>query len=134
MAPSGFIAILAGWFVTEVGRQPYTAYGVIRTTESISPVIAEQVAVSLAAFVIIYTAIFGAGVYYMFKVFRKGPSLIGNDEKGYYDHSMEKSVTCEATKDLNPQDFKDKDNKKPAKKTKKKPGKRTTKKDKGDRT
>lgn len=99
MAPSGFIAILAGWFVTEVGRQPYTAYGVIRTSESISPVFAEQVAISLAAFVIVYTVIFGAGIYYMFKVFRKGPSLIGNDEKGYYDHSMEKSVAREVTKD-----------------------------------
>ena len=99
MAPSGFIAILAGWFVTEVGRQPYTAYGVIKTSESISPVIAEQVAISLAAFVIVYTVIFGAGIYYMFKVFRKGPSLIGNDEKGYYDHSMEKSVAREVTKD-----------------------------------
>tara|TARA_B100000686_G_scaffold200187_3_gene207083 strand:- start:70 stop:1467 length:1398 start_codon:yes stop_codon:yes gene_type:complete len=99
MAPSGFIALLAGWFVTEVGRQPYTAYGVIKTAESISPVIAEQVAISLAAFVIVYSIIFGAGVYYMFKVFRKGPSLIGNDEKGYYDHSMEKSVAREVTKD-----------------------------------
>ena len=92
MGPAGFIAILAGWFVTEVGRQPYTAYGVIRTSESISPVIAEQVAISLAAFVIIYTLIFGAGVYYMFKIWRKGPAVIGDGQKYYYDHSIEASM------------------------------------------
>lgn len=92
MGPAGFIAILAGWFVTEVGRQPYTAYGVLRTSDSISPVIAEQVALSLAAFVIIYTVIFGAGVYYMFKIWRKGPDVIGDGKKYYYDHSMEASM------------------------------------------
>jgi len=92
MGPTGFVAILAGWFVTEVGRQPYTAYGVLRTSESISPVIAEQVAISLAAFVIIYTIIFGAGIYYMFKIWRKGPAVIDDGQKYYYDHSIEASM------------------------------------------
>lgn len=99
MGPTGFIAILAGWFVTEVGRQPYTAYGVIRTSESISPVIAEQVALTLAGFVIVYTFVFGAGVYYMFKIWRKGPAIVGDGQKYYYDASIEKSVTNLLTKD-----------------------------------
>lgn len=97
MGPTGFAAILAGWFVTEVGRQPYTAYGVLRTTESISPVIAEQVALSLAAFVVVYSVLFTTGVYYMFKLFRKGPASIGDREK-YYDHSIEPTFTKQITK------------------------------------
>ncbi len=97
MLPSGFVAILAGWFVTEVGRQPYTAYGVIRTAESISPVNAEQVAITLLGFVVVYTFIFGAGIHYVIKLIRKGPD-IGEEEERYYDHSIEASVTKAATK------------------------------------
>ena len=73
MAPSGFIAVLAGWFVTEVGRQPFTVYGVLRTAESASPIMGEKVAFSLLAFVVIYTFIFGAGMYYIFKLISRGP-------------------------------------------------------------
>lgn len=72
MMPSGFIAILAGWFVTEVGRQPYTAYGIIRTSESVSPVLGEYVALSLLAFIIVYTLLFGAATYYILKLIGKG--------------------------------------------------------------
>lgn len=90
MTPTGFIAVLAGWFVTEVGRQPYTAYGVIRTAESISPVVAEQVALTLLIFVVVYTFVFGAGSYYILKLIGKGPKTVG-DGKKYYDHSMESS-------------------------------------------
>lgn len=98
LGPSGFIALLAGWFVTEVGRQPFTAYGVIRTSESISPVIAEQVALSLAAFVIVYTVLFTTGVYYMFSLFRKGPDAIGDGEK-YYSHGIESTFMETITRD-----------------------------------
>jgi cytochrome d ubiquinol oxidase subunit I len=73
MMPSGFIALLAGWFVTEIGRQPYTAYGVIRTVESVSPaILGPQVLWSLWAFVVMYTLIFGAGTYYILKLIFKG--------------------------------------------------------------
>lgn len=73
MMPSGFIALLAGWFVTEIGRQPYTVYGVIRTAHSVSPaVLGPQVAWSLFAFVVMYTFVFGAGSYYILKLIRKG--------------------------------------------------------------
>ena len=73
MAPSGFVAILAGWFVTEVGRQPYVVYGILKTRDSISPVIGEYIALSLLLFVISYVIIFGAGVYYILQLIKKGP-------------------------------------------------------------
>jgi cytochrome d ubiquinol oxidase subunit I len=73
MMPSGFVALLAGWFVTEIGRQPYTAYGVIRTVESVSPaILGPQVLWSLWAFVVMYTLVFGAGSYYILKLISKG--------------------------------------------------------------
>lgn len=75
MTPMGFIAVLAGWFVTEIGRQPYVAYGVIRTAEAVSPVLGEQVAFSLLAFIIVYLLVFGAATYYIFKLIRKGPAV-----------------------------------------------------------
>jgi len=89
MMPTGFIAVLAGWFVTEVGRQPFTVYGVVRTGESISPVIAEQVALSLGIFIVVYTFIFGAGSYYILKLIGKGPIQAKNAD-GYYAHGQEK--------------------------------------------
>lgn len=93
MMPSGFIALLAGWFVTEIGRQPYTAYGIIRTAESVSPaILAPQVAWSLASFVVMYSLVFGAGSYYILKLIGKGISSPGKDEQ-YYGHGIESSVT-----------------------------------------
>lgn len=92
MMPSGFIAVLAGWFVNEVGRQPYTVYGVIRTSESVSPaIINSQVGWSLLAFVMMYILVFGAGTYYILKLIRKGIPTIKDDEQ-YYKHSTEASV------------------------------------------
>ncbi len=92
MMPSGFIALLSGWFVTEMGRQPYTAYGVIRTAESVSPaIVGSQVAWSLLAFVVMYTLVFGAGTYYILQLIRKGIPANKEDEK-FYKHGMEASV------------------------------------------
>ena len=73
MAPSGFVAVLAGWFVTEIGRQPFTVYGVMRTAESASPVLPEYIAMSLLGFIIVYAIVFGAGIYYILKLIAKGP-------------------------------------------------------------
>lgn len=73
VAPSGLIAILAGWFTTEIGRQPYVVYGVMRTSAALSPVTGEQVAISLLLYIVAYTIVFGAGVYYIFKLIRRGP-------------------------------------------------------------
>jgi len=91
MAPSGFIAVIAGWFVTEVGRQPYTVYNALKTTESISPVVPQQIALSLLIFIVVYSFIFGAGLFYIFKLVRKGPILIGDGEK-FYAHSSEAHI------------------------------------------
>ncbi len=65
MAPSGFIAVLAGWITTETGRQPFTVYGLLRTVESASPLAAPAVGSSLIAFIIVYFAVFSAGVIYI---------------------------------------------------------------------
>ncbi|AJR08360.1 cytochrome ubiquinol oxidase subunit I [Photobacterium gaetbulicola] len=74
MAPTGFIAILCGWITTEVGRQPFTVYGLLRTADSISPVNAAAVSVSVAAFVIVYFSVFGAGFFYLLRLMRKPPT------------------------------------------------------------
>ena len=68
MGPSGFIAVLAGWAVTEVGRQPFTIYGVLRTVDSASPLDAPAVAFSLLAFVVVYFAVFGMGIWYLLRL------------------------------------------------------------------
>lgn len=73
MGPSGFVAVLAGWVTTEVGRQPFTVYGLMRTAESASPLDAPAVASSLVAFVLVYFAVFGAGVSYILKLMRHAP-------------------------------------------------------------
>ncbi len=76
LGPSGFVAVLAGWFTTEVGRQPYTVYGLLRTADSVSPVAAPAVATSLAAFVVIYTIVFGAGIFYLLHLMRHAPQPV----------------------------------------------------------
>ena len=73
MGPTGFVAVLAGWITTEVGRQPYTVYGHLMTTDSIAPVEAPAVAASLIAFIVVYFALFGAGTYYILKMMNKLP-------------------------------------------------------------
>lgn len=92
MAPAGFVAVLAGWFVTEVGRQPWVAYGILRTSDTISPLVAEQVLITLITFIVVYSFIFGAGSHYILKLIRKGPKVMQENEN-YYGHSMESSVT-----------------------------------------
>lgn len=92
MTPSGFIALLAGWFVTEVGRQPYVVYGVIRTADGVSPVISEQIALTLLMFIITYIIVFGAGSFYIIQLIRKGP-VIGDDNEEFYGHSIEATIT-----------------------------------------
>jgi len=73
MGPSGFVAVLAGWVTTEVGRQPYTIYGLLRTADSASPLDAPAVATSLIAFVVVYFVVFGAGIWYLLQLMKKPP-------------------------------------------------------------
>jgi cytochrome d ubiquinol oxidase subunit I len=77
MGPTGFISLLAGWVTTEVGRQPWVVYGLKRTVQAVSPLTAQQVGISLMAFVVIYFLVFGTGIYYMLKLMRSGPALPG---------------------------------------------------------
>lgn len=71
--PLGFIAILAGWVTTETGRQPYVAYGIVRTQDALSPVSATTVAASLAAFMLAYSIVFSIGIYYIRRLVLGGP-------------------------------------------------------------
>jgi cytochrome d ubiquinol oxidase subunit I len=74
MAPSGLVAILAGWFTTEVGRQPYVVDGLLRTADAASPIGAPAVAGSLAAITIVYTLVFGAGAFYLLRLMGRSPA------------------------------------------------------------
>ncbi len=85
MTPAGFLAVLFGWFVTEIGRQPYIVYGVLRTEKAVSPVIGSQLELSLAAFIFTYVFVFGAGSYYILKLIGKGPD---QEEATYGTHGL----------------------------------------------
>ena len=73
MGPAGFVAVIAGWVTTEVGRQPYTVHGLLRTSESASPLHAPAVASSLLAFIVVYFIVFGAGVFYILRLMSHSP-------------------------------------------------------------
>jgi cytochrome d ubiquinol oxidase subunit I len=73
MAPAGFVAMLAGWTVTEVGRQPFTVYGLLRTSQSSSPIALPGVASSAAAILGVYVVVFGIGLVYMLRVLARPP-------------------------------------------------------------
>ncbi len=73
MGPMGFVAVIAGWVTTEVGRQPYLVYGLLRTADAASPLDAPAVAASLLAFVVVYFAVFGVGIWYMLRLLSHPP-------------------------------------------------------------
>ena len=75
MGPAGFVAVLAGWITTEVGRQPYTVYGLMRTADSVSAIAAPAVAASLLAFIFVYFLVFGAGTLYLLRLMARPPQL-----------------------------------------------------------
>jgi len=74
MGPSGFIAVLAGWITTEVGRQPYTVYGLLTTADSVSAIDSPAVGASLLAFIVVYFSLFGIGTYYILRLMSRAPS------------------------------------------------------------
>ena len=74
-APLGFLAVLAGWATTEVGRQPWTVYGLLRTADSVSPSLTGfDVVVSLIAYGIVYMITYPAGLALMARIIRNGPA------------------------------------------------------------
>ena len=75
-SPIGFIAVIAGWVVTEVGRQPWTVYGLLRTADSVSPSLTGvDVLISLLAYMAVYLFMYPAGVFLMWRIARKGPAV-----------------------------------------------------------
>jgi cytochrome d ubiquinol oxidase subunit I len=69
----GFVAVIAGWTVTESGRQPWIAYGIQRTADAASPVGGGNVATTLALFVLVYAVVFAMGIYYINRLIDRGP-------------------------------------------------------------
>ncbi|HEX8654785.1 MAG TPA: cytochrome ubiquinol oxidase subunit I [Allosphingosinicella sp.] len=74
MGPAGFVAVIAGWVTTEVGRQPWVIYGLLRTRDAVSPIAAPAVSASLIAFVIVYFAVFAMGTWYILRLMREPPA------------------------------------------------------------
>jgi cytochrome d ubiquinol oxidase subunit I len=73
--PSGFIAVLAGWFTAEVGRQPWVVYGLLRTKDAVTPSLKTgDVLLSLACYVVVYSIIYAFGLYYVYRLLRDGPA------------------------------------------------------------
>jgi cytochrome d ubiquinol oxidase subunit I len=83
MGPAGLVAILAGWLTTEIGRQPWVVYGVMRTADAVSPHAVGQVALTLALFVVVYLLVFGAGTGYLLRIIGVGPTT------GEADHPVQ---------------------------------------------
>ncbi|WP_271899273.1 cytochrome ubiquinol oxidase subunit I [Candidatus Phyllobacterium onerii] len=73
MGPAGLIAILAGWLTTEIGRQPWIVYGVMRTKDAVSNHSVLALSTTLTLFIVVYFAVFGTGIGYMLKLVATGP-------------------------------------------------------------
>lgn len=80
MGPTGLIAILAGWFTTEIGRQPWVVYGLQRTKDAVSAHGDIQMSLSLLAFILVYFSVFGIGYFYMVHLMKKGPVVLKSDQ------------------------------------------------------
>jgi cytochrome d ubiquinol oxidase subunit I len=73
--PSGFVAVLAGWFTAEVGRQPWVIYGLLRTRDAVTPSLASSdVMLSLIGYIAVYAVIYSFGLYYIYRLLRDGPA------------------------------------------------------------
>jgi cytochrome bd ubiquinol oxidase subunit I len=88
MGPTGLIAIIAGWLTTEIGRQPWVVYGVMRTSDGVSNHSALALSTTLIAFVVMYCAVFGTGIRYMLKLVAKGPEETRDGEHAPRDRGQ----------------------------------------------
>jgi cytochrome d ubiquinol oxidase subunit I len=75
--PFGFVAVLAGWTVTETGRQPFVVYGLLRTADAASPVSANAITATLLGFLLIYAFLFAAFLWFAVRLIFNGPASIG---------------------------------------------------------
>ena len=74
--PTGFVAILTGWFTAEVGRQPWVVYGLLRTKDAVTPsLVTSDVLFSLVGYVVVYALFISFGFYYIYKLLRDGPTV-----------------------------------------------------------
>jgi len=69
----GFVAVISGWIVTETGRQPWLAYGILRTADATSPVLGSSILTTLVLFVLVYGVVFSMGIYYINRLIHRGP-------------------------------------------------------------
>lgn len=93
MAPTGFIAIITGWFTAEIGRQPWAVYGLIRTSDAVSNISMYDVFISLILMIIVYGIIFGVFYFYFLdKTIKKGPQDFESIEPFYYLRGSQKEV------------------------------------------
>jgi cytochrome d ubiquinol oxidase subunit I len=83
--PLPYMAVQLGWLVTELGRQPWIVYGLVRTADAASPVAASQVAISLLGFIVVYGLLGAVGFYLMFQKAKKGPELDEDEPAGPID-------------------------------------------------
>jgi cytochrome d ubiquinol oxidase subunit I len=77
----GFVAVIAGWVVTESGRQPWLVQGILRTADATSPVAAGATLASLALFILVYAIVFSAGIYYINRLIAKGFDIAAPEPK-----------------------------------------------------
>jgi len=80
MGPSGLLAVLAGWFTTEIGRQPWVVYGVLRTKDAVTNHSSLALSATLLTFIVVYFLVFGAGIRFMLKIVANGPDKYGISE------------------------------------------------------
>jgi cytochrome d ubiquinol oxidase subunit I len=77
----GFVAVIAGWVVTETGRQPWIVWGVLRTADATSPVPGATVAGTLALFVFVYGIVFATGIYVINRLTKRGMPALPQPEE-----------------------------------------------------
>jgi len=95
---TGFVAVIAGWVVTESGRQPWIAQGILRTADATSPVPGATIAGTLALFVVTYGIIFSMGIYYINRLINRGPQGSAvSDDSGTANNPL--SAAQHATRD-----------------------------------
>ncbi|QNT77976.1 cytochrome ubiquinol oxidase subunit I [Entomobacter blattae] len=102
MGPAGFLALLCGWVTTEVGRQPYTIYGLLRTEHSASNISLAMVSTSMTAFAIVYFIVFGSGIFILMRMMGKLPAPYEGPGSTTYgkDHSLFQAQANTATQAL----------------------------------
>lgn len=105
MGPSGVIAILAGWYTTEIGRQPWVVYGFMRTKDAVSNHSELTLSISLIVFIALYFCVFGTGILYILRLIAKGPQIEENTEPDEQNLHRPARPLSAAPDDIDPINF-----------------------------